>query len=162
MKNEYIIKHKPTGLYVKPITSNSYVNLTTKDKAKVYDNLKTFNNVVGKLYSKGRKPESTITGSEWYYGLYQEGSTEKIYIKNKEEFEIEYLNPKSSTGPRLYIARDKSGVLFGFTEEPEKDEETGSWLCSGFFMPMMDDDLYKNVTWESGPSLILINNVIKY
>lgn len=70
---EYIIKHKPTGLYVKPITSNSYVNLTTKDKAKVYDNLKTFNNVVGKLYWKGRKPESTITG----YGLYQEGAQKK-------------------------------------------------------------------------------------
>ena len=162
MKNKFRIKHKPTGLYVKPITSNSYVNLTTKDNAKVYDNLKAFNNVVGRLYSKGKKLDLTITSDDWYYGLYKEGSTEKIYIEDKKEFEIEYLDPKNNTEPQLYIARDKSGVLFGFTEEPEKDEETGGWLCSGFFMPLIDNDLYKDVTWESGPNLILINNVIKY
>lgn len=159
MSSNYRIKHKPTGLYVKPITSNSYVNLTTKDKAKIYDNPKAFNNVVGRLYWRGRKPE---TGDDWYYGLYQEGKKDKIYIETKNEFEIEYIDSKASPDPRLYIARDKSGVLFGFTEEPEKDEENGEWLCSGFFMPLMDNDLYKNVTWESGPSLILINNVIKY
>lgn len=60
---------------------------------------------------------------------------------------------------KLYIARDKDGILNLFTDEPPKIEEKGAfWLASGSFM-WIDQKLFPEVTWENSPRKVKIELV---
>lgn len=144
---KYRIKHKPSGLYVKPIDVHSDANLVTKEWARIYDSEKIYSTVVGKMYYKG--------------GLRVEGEERIIYIDDRDEFEKEYVSSK--TDPHIFVARDKSGGLFCFPDKPIKDEESGQYKCSeyGLFIPIQDNKIFRSITWETGPKILLLKDVIE-
>ena len=159
--SEYRIKHKPTGLYLKPIDGSSYTNLTTKEFGKIYSNEKAFNYVVGQMYNKGTKKDDCYYGTDWYSGLYAEGKKDKVYIKNKNEFEKEYVTCDCESLPHIFVARDKNGDLYCFPDKPEKDETLGQYKGCGFFIPLIDNEIFKGITWETGPKILILKDVIE-
>lgn len=161
---KYRIKHKPSGLYVKPIDARSYANLTTKERAKIYDNEKIYSTVVGKMYNRGTKKDD----GSWYSGLYAEGGLyadgkkDRVYIKNKNEFVKEYITSAFYESlPHIFVARDKNGELYCFPEKPEKDENLGQYKGCGFFIPLRDNEIFKEITWETGPKILLLKDVVE-
>lgn len=156
---KYRIKHKPSGYYVKPCTYGHWDNLTTKENAKIYETERAFSIVVGGLYYKGREVEGLA-----YQGLsVEEDGTPSIYVKSRDEFVKEYIDPIDyKSVPHFFIARDKSGILYCYTELPEKNEEAGEYSCGVCTsIPIEDCDMFKNITWETGPQILVFGEVIK-
>lgn len=59
---------------------------------------------------------------------------------------------------RLWIARDKDGVLRFWRYKPIKD---GSRFMQGYYMGDLNRELYPEVTWENSPQKVELKLIEK-
>ena len=86
---------------------------------------------------------------------------ESLGKKIDYEFEKEYVTCDCESLPHIFVARDKNGDLYCFPDKPEKDETLGQYKGCGFFIPLIDNEIFKGITWETGPKILILKDVIE-